>query len=198
VDATSRAWFWAIGAMLFLFIAASAAPAPLYRVHQEEWGFSATTLTAFFAVYVVTLLATLLFLGSLSDHVGRRPIMAAGLFLEAAACLVFVFAGGVEALFVARGVQGLAVGLAAGALNAALLDMRRGGELAPLIASTSPNAGLGFGAVATSVLVQYGPAPTQLAWWLFLAGFVASLGVWQPCRSMEGHGPGRWRRCARI
>lgn len=173
----SRAWFWTTAGVLFLFIAASAAPSTLYHVYQQKWAFSATTLTAVFAVYVAALLVALVFFGSLSDHLGRRPIMFAGLLLEAGACLVFVFAGGVDALFLARAVQGLAVGLTAGALNAALLDMRPDGKVAPLIASTSSTAGLAFGALATSVLVQYGPAPTHLPWWLFLGGFIAGLGV---------------------
>jgi predicted MFS family arabinose efflux permease len=170
-------WFWATGGILFLLVAASAAPAPLYRVYQKQWGFSASTLTAVFAVYVLALLVTLLIGGSLSDHVARRPIIAAGLALEIAACLLFVSAGGIGSLLAARGVQGIAVGLMTGALSAALLDMRPTGELAPLLSSTCATAGLAFGALTTSVLVQYGPAPTQLPWWLLLAGFGAGTGV---------------------
>src|SRR6476619_6555545 len=111
-------WFWAVAGILFLFVSASAAPAPLYRVYQEHWGFSATTLTAVFAVYVVTLLVTLLVAGSLSDYVGRRVVVATGLLLEVATCLVFVSAHGVGALFLARALQGVAVGLTTGALSA--------------------------------------------------------------------------------
>jgi len=37
--------FWLEAAVLVLFLAASAAPTPLYRVYQARWGFSATTLT---------------------------------------------------------------------------------------------------------------------------------------------------------
>jgi MFS family permease len=175
--AASSIWFWATAGVLFLLITASAAPAPLYRVYQEQWRFSDTTLTAVFAVYVLTLLATLLVAGSLSDYVGRRPVIAAGLLLEIATCLLFVSARGVDALFLARAVQGAAVGLTTGALSAALLDIRPRGELAPLVASTSSTAGLAFGALATSLLVQYGPAPTRLSWWLLLAGFAAGLVV---------------------
>jgi hypothetical protein len=48
------------GAVLY----ASAAPTPLYRVYQAEWGFSTATLTAVFAIYVLFVLATLLIFGS--------------------------------------------------------------------------------------------------------------------------------------
>src|ERR1700748_2584777 len=103
-------WFWATAGVLFLFITASAAPAPLYRVYQEEWGFTATTLTGVFAVYVLALLVTLLVAGSLSDHVGRRVVIGAGLVLEIVACLAFLAAGDLDTLFVARASQGVAVG----------------------------------------------------------------------------------------
>ena len=68
--------------------------------------FSATTLTAVYAVYVLVLLVAVLIFGSLSDHVGRRPVIAAGRVVNALACALFLLAGGVGALFVARGLQG--------------------------------------------------------------------------------------------
>jgi len=84
--------------VLVLFLAASAAPTPLYRVYQARWGFSATTLTAVFAVYVVFLLITVLILGSLSDHVGRRPVIITALAADTAACILFLLAHGAGAL----------------------------------------------------------------------------------------------------
>src|SRR5271167_3416420 len=103
-------WFWATATVLFVFVTASAAPAPLYRVYQQHWAFSDTTLTAVFAVYVVTLLTAILTAGSLSDHLGRRPIIITGLILAAIACSVFLSADSVKALFLARCLQGAAVG----------------------------------------------------------------------------------------
>ena len=161
--------------MLVLFLAASAAPTPLYRVYQARWGFSATTLTAVFAVYVVFLLMTVLIFGSLSDHVGRRPVIITALAVDTAACILFLLAHGVGALFAARALQGVAVGLAATALGAALLDLRPAGSLAPLVTSNAGTVGLALGALGTSVLVQYGPVPTTLVWWLLLGAFLAAI-----------------------
>ena len=160
--------------MLVLFLAASAAPTPLYRVYQARWGFSATTLTAVFAVYVVSLLMTVLIFGSLSDHVGRRPVIITALAVDTAACVLFLLAPGVWALFSARALQGVAVGLVASALGGALLDLRPAGSLAPLVTSNGGTVGLALGALGTSVLVQYGPFPTALVWWLLLAAFLAT------------------------
>jgi MFS family permease len=160
--------------VLVLFLVASAAPTPLYRVYQARWGFSAATLTAVFAVYVVFLLMTVLILGSLSDHVGRRPVIITALVVDSAACILFLLADGAGALFAARALQGAAVGLAATALGAALLDLRPAGTLAPLVTSNAGTVGLALGALGTSVLVQYGPVPTALVWWLLLGAFLAA------------------------
>jgi MFS family permease len=161
--------------VLVLFLAASAAPTPLYRVYQARWGFSATTLTATFAVYVLFLLITVLIFGSLSDHVGRRPVIITALAVDAAACILFLRAHGVTALFAARALQGLAVGLAGSALGAALLDLRPAGSLAALVTTNGGTLGLALGALGTSVLVQYGPLPTHLVWWLLLGAFLAAI-----------------------
>ncbi|HEX9561028.1 MAG TPA: MFS transporter, partial [Candidatus Dormibacteraeota bacterium] len=115
--------FAAIAAIFVLFAAAASAPTPLYVVYQKEWGFTDSTLTVIFAVYVVGLIGSLLVLGSLSDHVGRRPLLAAAIALEAAAFVLFIIAGDVRVLLVARVVQGIATGAAFSTLGATLVDL---------------------------------------------------------------------------
>src|SRR5258706_14777371 len=117
-----RAAFWSLAAVLCLLFIAPAAPAPLYRGSQAEWHFSVTTLTAVFAVYALVLLVKLLTFGSVSDYFGRRRTIVAALAAYGMACGLFLAAGDVAALFVARALQGVAVGLATGALGAAMLE----------------------------------------------------------------------------
>jgi MFS family permease len=166
------------GVFCLLFVAA-AAPSPLYRVYQAEWRFSATTLTAVFAVYALVLLVTLLLFGSVSNELGRRYTTIAGLATFAAACGVFLAAGGIAPLFAGRALQGVAVGMATGALGAALLELQpEGSGLAPLVSVAGPALGLAIGGLSTSALVQYGPSPTHLVWWLLLgAGLAAAVVV---------------------
>ena len=159
----------------FLAFASNSAASPLYRVYQAQFGFSAITLTLLFTVYVIVLLGTLFSLGSLSDYVGRRPLLLAGLATGAVGCGLFLLAHGVALLFAARALQGLAAGLITGAAAAALQDLRPHGSAAPLLSSVAPTGGQALGAVAASVLAQYAPAPTRLIWWLLLGVFVASL-----------------------
>jgi MFS family permease len=167
--------FRAAAAIAFLVFAANAAVSPLYRIYQAEFGFSATTLTLLFAVYIAVLLLTLLFLGSVSDCVGRRPVMLAGLAAGAAACGLFLSAHSLPLLFAARVLQGVSTGLLAGTATAALHDLRPDGRATPVVSSAAPTGGQALGAVGASLLAQYAFAPTHLVWWLLLAAFVIGI-----------------------
>ena len=116
--------FWAMAAIAVTFPAASAVPSPLYSVYQEEWGFSSSTLTEVFGIYAVALLASLLVVGALSDHVGRRPVLFVAIAAEALSLVLFLVAGGVYMLALARIVQGLATGAALSTLSATLIDLQ--------------------------------------------------------------------------
>lgn len=167
--------FWLVAAVLLLFMASGSAPSPLYVVYQEEWRFPATTLTAVFAVYAVALLASLLTVGSVSDFVGRRPVLVAALVVQTAGMVLFLLADGVAGLMLARVVQGLATGAALGTISAALIDLeppRQPGR-GSLLNSVSPPVGLTFGAIGSGLLVQYAPAPTTLVFVVLAVGFLA-------------------------
>jgi MFS family permease len=172
---STRVSFGATAAIAFLVFAANAAVSPLYRIYQAEFGFSATTLTLLFAVYIAVLLLALLFLGSVSDYVGRRPVMLAGLMVGAAACGLFLSAHALELLFAARALQGVAAGLLSGTASAALHDLRPDGRATPVVSSAAPTGGQALGAIGASALAQYAFAPTQLVWWLILAAFAIGI-----------------------
>jgi len=166
--------FVAIAAILVLFLAASAAPSPLYVVYQADWGFSAITLTGIFAIYVFGLLGSLLVFGALSDHIGRRRVLGAAIALETVALVLFLVAGDVGVVAGARFLQGIATGAAMTTLSAALIDLTP--EHAPgragVVNSVAPLAGLATGALACGALVQFGPSPTHLVYAILLAGML--------------------------
>lgn len=165
--------FWVLAVMLGLLLFASSAPSPLYVVYQAEWGFSTITLTSVFAVYALALLVSLVVAGSVSDHVGRRPALLFALAIELVGMLLFALAQDVLWLFAARIVQGLATGIAMGTISAALIDLEPANR--PRLGSTmgvaAPLSGLAGGALGAGVLVQYGPDPTRLIFWLLLGVF---------------------------
>jgi len=162
--------FYLQASIVVSFLAASSAPTPLYAVYQGEWGFSPITTTVVFGIYALVVLAALLVVGSLSDHVGRRPVLLAALALQAVAMVVLTTAGGVGELMVARVLQGLATGAAMGAVGAGMLDLDRAkGTIANAVA---PTTGTATGALVSGLLVQYLPAPTHLVYLVILAVFV--------------------------
>jgi predicted MFS family arabinose efflux permease len=156
--------------IILFFLASSSAPTPLYAVYQAAWGFSPVTVTVVFGIYALAVLATLLVVGSLSDHVGRRPVLLAATVLQAATMIVFAFAGGVGTLMVARVLQGVATGAAAAAVGAGLLDLDRArGTIANAVV---PMLGTATGSLAAGLMVEYLPAPTQLVYLVLAAIFV--------------------------
>lgn len=171
--------FWVVAGATVAMLAASSAPSPLYPVLQERIGFSALTLTTIFAVYVLALLLSLLTVGRLSDFVGRRPVLAVALLVEAASMGIFLAADGVALLLLARVVQGLATGAAVGVLGAYLLDLQPadGRRLGSLVNSAAPTTGLALGAPTTGLLVQLAPHPTKLVFVLLAVVFVVLAAV---------------------
>jgi len=155
-----------------LFAAAASAPTPLYVVYQKAWGFSPTTLTVIFAVYVFGLIGSLLTVGALSDHIGRRPVLGAAIALEAFAFVAFLFAGNVVGLLVARVAQGIATGIAFSTLGATLVDLNppHAPGRAGLVNGIAPISGLALGSLGCGALVQFAPAPTHLVFALLLVG----------------------------
>ncbi|MEU4472104.1 MFS transporter [Micromonospora sp. NPDC023888] len=155
-----------LASILVSFLAASAAPTPLYGIYQERWHFSPVTTTVVFAVYALAVLVSLLTFGKLSDHVGRRPVLAVAIAVQMLSLVVFVFANGVPTLLVARLLQGLAAGAATGAVGAGMLDIDRArGTLANSIA---PGLGTGSGALLSALLIDFLPAPTRLVYVVLL------------------------------
>lgn len=149
------------------FFAASSAPTPLYRIYQQAFAFSSVLITVIFAVYAFSLLVSLLIVGSISDHLGRRPVIFASLLLLMVAMVLFLTASGTGWLIAARIVQGLATGAAASSIGAALVDLDP--AKGSVTNSIAPLAGMALGALGTSALVQLAPAPTHLVYVVILA-----------------------------
>src|SRR5712672_3145234 len=86
---SGRPAVFVLASLIVALLASSAAPTPLYAIYQAQWHFTPITTTVVFGVYAMAVLAALLTVGKLSDHVGRRPVLLAAITLQAAAMLVF-------------------------------------------------------------------------------------------------------------
>lgn len=163
---------------LIMVFAGNGAPTPIYRLYQEHWHASPLVITFIFGIYAISLLAALLVVGSISDHVGRRPAIFASLVLQIITMVLFACAETTTTLVAARLVQGLATGIAASSIGAALVDSSR--RHGPLINSLSPLMGMSIGAALSGILVAYGPWPMQLVYLVVLAvNVVLAVVIWR-------------------
>jgi MFS family permease len=147
-------------------------------LYQEHLQFSAATLTLIFGVYALSLLAALLTVGSLSDYLGRKPVIFTAVVLNMLAMLLFINADSVAWLISARVLQGFATGMATAVLSAALLDTDR--QQGPMVNSVAPLLGMALGAMGCGVLAEFAPLPLQLTYWVLFTLFVMqALYVWR-------------------
>ncbi|MFS2096383.1 MFS transporter [Pseudomonas sp. Pseusp11] len=190
LPATNRSSLWFLAITLLSFLAASTAPTPLYHLYQEHLQFSAATLTLIFGVYALSLLAALLTVGSLSDYLGRKPVIFTAVLLNMLAMLLFINADSVAWLIGARVLQGFATGMATAVLSAALLDTDR--QQGPMVNSVAPLLGMALGAMGCGLLAEFAPLPLQLTYWVLFALFVMqALYVWRLPESVSRQ-PGAW------
>lgn len=187
---SNRSSLWFLAITLLSFLAASTAPTPLYHLYQEQLQFSAATLTLIFGVYAISLLAALLTVGSLSDYLGRKPVIFTAVVLNILAMMLFIEADSVAWLISARVLQGFATGMATAVLSAALLDTDR--QQGPLVNSVAPLLGMAFGAMGCGLLAEYAPWPLQLSYWVLFAMFVLqAFYVWRLPETVSAQ-PGAW------
>ncbi|WP_022900270.1 MFS transporter [Humibacter albus] len=160
--------FWTAAAVIVVALWASGSPAMVYPLYERVWQLSPAITTSVFAVYPVVLILALLLLGDLSDHIGRRTAILAGLASIFIGVLVFALAPNVEWLFVGRVFQGLGVGLSLSPAGAALVELDRTGKRASSVNTVAIAIGLTLATVVGGLLVQYGPAPRALTFWVLL------------------------------
>jgi predicted MFS family arabinose efflux permease len=144
---------------------AAGALTPLLVVYREQWDFAPSVLTLAFAVYAIGFLAAALVLGSLSDHVGRRPVLVGALSLQLVSNLMFLFAPDIGWVIAGRVVQGLATGAATGAFAAALVELAPPGRkwLGPTLGSVGLTGGLAAGSLLAGVAIQVTSSANTIA-----------------------------------
>jgi MFS family permease len=180
-----------LASVTVVFLAASSAPTPLYASYQAAWGFSPLTTTVVFGVYAIAFLAALLTAGRLSDHIGRRPMLLAGIVGQVLALAVFVDAHSVAALVVARVVQGVATGGSIAAVGAGMLDIDQ--TRGAVANATAPGLGTAIGALVSAFAVRWLPAPTQLVYVVLACVLIVQAFGVALLPETSAMAPGAWR-----
>lgn len=145
-------------------------PVPLYVLYENQMGFGPLGVTVVFVVYVLGTLLVLVALGDLSDHVGRRKVLALAVLCAAISSAVFLAASAIGLLIVARIVSGMAAGFATGTATAAIAELQPRGdhEAAARVASGSNMTGLGLGPLVAGLFAEYVALPTHSVFWAYL------------------------------
>ena len=152
---------------LFAFFVAmlgTTLPTPLYPLFEEQYGFGPLLVTVIFAIYAFGVIAGLILFGNLSDRIGRKPVLLLGLVLSAASALLFLFAGSLAPVYVARIVSGLSAGIFTGTATAYVIDLAPGGRrrMASFAAVVANLGGLGAGTLLAGLLAQWAPHALRL------------------------------------
>ncbi|CAM2157839.1 Major facilitator superfamily (MFS) profile domain-containing protein [Pararobbsia alpina] len=193
---THRAAFWTAAAVIVHTLWTSAAPAMTYPIYAREWHLSAPTVAAIFAVYPLAVVLTLMFLGDLSDHIGRRGAMLLGLCASILGVGAFAIAPDVTFLFAGRVLMGLGVGLSAGAAAAALVDFAPAGHahLASVVNTVAQGTGLAAATLIGGALIEFAPYPTRLNYLaLMLYLVVVFIMTWRLPRASSHEQRAPWR-----
>jgi MFS family permease len=159
------------GFVLALAMLGTTMPTPLYELYRERFGFSELMITVIFATYAAGVIVSLVLFGRLSDQVGRRRVLLAGLALAAASAVAFLLADGLALLLVGRVLSGLSAGIFTGTATATLVDLAPPGRRAraTLTATLANMGGLGCGVLLAGLLSQWAGAPLRVTFWVDLA-----------------------------
>ena len=152
-------------------------PTPLYPLFAQRYSFGELMVTVIFAVYAFGVIAGLLAFGELSDVIGRKPVLVAGLILSALSAVLFLFADSLAPIFAGRVVSGLSAGLFTGTGTATLVDLVHGDRrrLATFVAVVVNLGGLGLGTLLAGLLADYCRSPLRLPFMVDLVLLASAL-----------------------
>ncbi|HOB18178.1 MAG TPA: MFS transporter [Candidatus Methanoculleus thermohydrogenotrophicum] len=130
---------------------------PVFPEYAPRLGVDESILGIIFGVYAAMLFLFSVPMGLLSDRVGRRPLIVAGMILLALATALFGFSTTVTRLFVARTVQGISAAATWSAGLALLADTTDPSRLGERMGISLSAVGLGtvLGPVVGGLLFEY-------------------------------------------
>lgn len=193
--ARSRLAFWAAATSLVATFAASASPVPLFNTYRSVFGLTTADISLAVVCYFAGTIFSLLFLGRLASHIGRKPTALATLALLASGSAVLMNVSGLGWLLAGRLLMGLGAGLASSGLTSYIVDAAPPAPawLGSVASSQAPNLGLAIGAVGAGALVEHGPWPTRLVYLVTIVWLAISAALIAISPETVPPTPGAWR-----
>jgi MFS family permease len=189
--ARRRGYVLAAGVLVIMMLGGTL-PVPLYVLYEKQMGFGPLGVTVVFVAYVLGTLLVLVALGDLSDHLGRRKVLALAVLCAMISSALFLAASGIGLLIVARIVSGMAAGFATGTATAALAELQpRGDRQAAAVAASGSNmTGLGLGPLVAGLFAEYVAMPTHSVFWAYLGACALALAALAAIPETVGHPDG--------
>ncbi len=144
----------------------TALASPLYPLYQALWQLQSSSITAIFVAYMLGVLASLLFLGRLTNRFGFLPVLRSGLILVTLGVLLSALAWNVASFVLSRIAIGVASGLITTSSTIGLTQLNRGADprRTSLITTCVMSLGFGLGPVVGGLVAQFAPAPLLSAY----------------------------------
>ena len=164
---------------LFLITLAVNLSMPLFRPYAALAGFNNGQTSLVLATYVLGMIPCYIFLGGISDRIGRKPVLIFSLLCALFSDLIISIYPNVYALIFARFFQGIALGLSMGTGTAYLAEILSPNPDASTRAAnaTSMSTALGFsgGAFITTIalLIHFTLSPVTY----FIAVVITLIGI---------------------
>lgn len=139
---------------------------PLYPLYQQAWQLRTSDVSLIYVVYMVGALFGLLFMGRLSDTLGFRKVMLAGLLLGWGGTLLTMLAWDLSSLNIGRFAVGLSSSLIVTSATVGLVQISRDGasQRISLITSFLLAFGFGLGPITGGITGQWLPSPLMVTY----------------------------------
>ncbi|WP_245220117.1 MFS transporter [Pusillimonas caeni] len=165
VPGNDHSYFWVCVSMC-VGVMGTALASPLYPLYQEAWHLAPSQIAQLYTAYMIAALATLLFLGRLTDRHGFLPVLRGGVILVTVGITVSALAWDVLSFTISRVLIGLASGLIVTSSSLGLGQLRKGGNSQRVAATISLTLAFGFGLgpVVGGLIAQWTPYPLVSAY----------------------------------
>jgi predicted MFS family arabinose efflux permease len=146
---------------------------PLFRVYAAASHLTNGQTSLVFSAYIAGMLPCYIFLGGLSDRMGRKPVLIVSVCFALLATAIITIWPNVTGLIFARVCQGIALGIGMGAGTAYMSELLqphpKAADKAANLASLFTALGFGGGALATSLFLLYHFTLTPVTYYILLA-----------------------------